>query len=455
MRFLIIGGSDAGISAGLRAHELDPACEITLVLADEYPNYSICGLPFFLSGETPDWRSLAHRTEFPGIHLMPNHTAESIDPLSRVVTVRSANGSHHNLPYDNLLIGTGARPVRPEMEGINLPGVFPLHTMGDSFAVHRFLEEHKPNSAIIVGAGYIGLEMADALVHRGLQVTLASRTPAVLATVDPAYGRHVEVELREHGVEVWNQVEVGSIQAVGNQLAVSGTQSFTKTADFVLVAVGVQPNGELGTEAGITTGAKGALCVNRRMETNLPGIYAAGDCVETWHRLLHRYTYLPLGTTAHKQGRVAGENAVGGNREFAGSLGTQVVKIFDLVAARTGLRHEEARKAGFDPFTAETTVRDHKAYYPGARELHLRVTGDRESGRLLGAQLLGHIGSEVSKRIDVFAAALYCEMRVEELNDLDLSYTPPLSSPWDPVQMAAKAWSKALHQEISDIPVRA
>jgi len=455
MKFLIIGGSDAGISAGLRAHELDPACEITLVLADEYPNFSICGLPFFLSGETPDWHSLAHRTEFPGIHLMPNHTAESIDPRSRVVAVRSANGSRRELPYDKLLIGTGARPVRPEMEGLNLPGVFPLHTMGDSFAVHRFLEEHKPNSAIIVGAGYIGLEMADALVHRGLQVTLASRTPAVLATVDPAYGRFVEVELRRHGVKVWNQVEVGSIQAVGNHLAVSGTQSFTKTADLVLVAVGVQPNRELGRDAGVTTGAKDALCVNRRMETNLPDIYAAGDCVETWHRFLQRYTYLPLGTTAHKQGRVAGENAVGGDREFTGSLGTQVVKIFDLVAARTGLRHEEARKAGFDPFTAETTVWDHKAYYPGARELHLRVTGDRETGRLLGAQLLGHIGSEVSKRVDVFAAALHHEMRVEELNDLDLSYTPPLSSPWDPVQMAAQAWNKARHQEFSDIPVRA
>ena len=250
------------------------------------------------------------------------------------------------------------------------------------------------------------------------------------------------------------QVEVGSIRAVGNQLAVSGTRSFTKTADLVLVAVGVQPNRELGTEAGITTGAKGALCVNRRMETNVPDIYAAGDCVETWHHLLRRYTYLPLGTTAHKQGRIAGENAVGGNREFAGSLGTQVVKLFDLVAARTGLRHEEARNAGFDPFTAETTVWDHKAYYPGARELHLRVTGDRQTGRLLGAQLLGHIDSEVSKRVDVFAAALYHEMLVEELNDLDLSYTPPLSSPWDPVQMAAQAWNKARPQEFSDIPVR-
>ena len=455
MHFLIVGGSDAGIAAGLRAHELDPACDITLVLADEFPNYSICGLPFFLSGETPDWHSLAHRTEFPGIRLMTNHTAEKIDPARKSVAVRSGNGAHSELHYDKLLIGTGARPVQPPIEGFHLPGVFPLHTMEDSFAIHRFLEERKPKSAIIVGAGYIGLEMADALTHRGISVTVASRTEAVLATVDPVYGRLVEAELQRHGVEVWNQVEVTLIEAIGNQLQVSGTREFSKKADFVLVGVGVRPNSELGADAGITTGVKNALCVNRRMETNLADVYAAGDCVETWHRLLNRYTYLPLGTTAHKQGRTAGENAVGGNREYTGSLGTQVVKLFDLVAARSGLRHDEAMRANFDPFTAETTVWDHKAYYPGAHELHLRITGDRETGRLLGAQLVGHRGSEISKRVDVFATALYHGMHVEELNDLDLSYTPPLSSPWDPVQMAAQAWNKAPDQQVSDIAVSA
>jgi NADPH-dependent 2,4-dienoyl-CoA reductase/sulfur reductase-like enzyme len=440
MRFLIIGGSDAGISAGLRAHELDPACEITLILADEFPNFSICGLPFFLSGETPDWHSLAHRTEFPGLRILTSHTAESIDPERRAVTVRRVDGSREGLSYDKLLIGTGARPVHPKIEGLDLPGVFPLHTMGDSFAVHKFLEERKPASAVIVGAGYIGLEMADALVHRGLHVTLASRTEAVLATVDSVYGKLVETELQKHRVEVCNRIEANSIRAIGDQLVVSGTQDFSKTADLVLVAVGVEPNRELGTTAGVNTGVKGALTVNRRMETNLPDIYAAGDCVETWHRLLDRYTYLPLGTTSHKQGYVAGENAIGGRREFEGSLGTQVVKLFDLVAARTGLRHDEAARA----------VWDHKAYYPGAHKLHLRITGDRETGRLLGAQMVGHLGSEVSKRVDVFATALYHSMRVEELNHLDLSYTPPLSSPWDPVQMACQAWSKALHSALEE-----
>lgn len=449
MHFLIIGGSDAGISAGLRAHELDPGCEITLVLADEFPNYSICGLPFFLSGETPDWHSLAHRTEFPGIALLPNCTAEKVDPARSMVTIHRRDGAHEEFRYDKLLIATGARPVWPAIEGINLPGVFPLHTMGDSFSLGRFLKEHRPESAVIVGAGYIGLEMADALEQRGIEVTIASRTEAVLATVDPDYGGRVEAELRKHGVEVWNRVEANSIRAVGSKLQVSGSGGFSKVADVVLVAVGVQPNKELGANAGIPTGTKGALCVNRRMETAVPNVYAAGDCAETWHRLLNRYAYLPLGTTAHKQGRIAGENAVDGNREFEGSLGTQVVKLFDVVAARTGLREHEARSAGYDPFGAGATVWDHKAYYPGAHQMHLRITGERGTGRLLGAQMIGHRTSEVSKRVDVFATALYHGMQVEDLNNLDLSYTPPLSSPWDPVQMAAQSWNQALRHELA------
>ena len=322
MRFLIIGGSDAGIAAGLRAHELDPACDITLLLADEFPNYSICGLPFFLSGETPDWHSLAHRTEFPGIKLLPSHTAEHIDAARKTVAARCTEGTTAELTYDKLLIGTGARPVEPAIEGFNLPGVFPLHTMEDSFAVKAFLEQRQPKSAVIVGAGYIGLEMADALTHRGMQVTVASRTESILATVDPSLGRRVEAEMVQHGVVIRNQVEAKSIRQSGEQLVVTDTEGVEVTADMVLVAVGVKPNSELGAAAGITTGAKGALQVTRRMETNLPDVYAAGDCVETWHRILNRNTYMPLGTTAHKQGRTAAENALGHGREYAGSLGT-------------------------------------------------------------------------------------------------------------------------------------
>jgi NADPH-dependent 2,4-dienoyl-CoA reductase/sulfur reductase-like enzyme len=226
---------------------------------------------------------------------------------------------------------------------------------------------------------------------------------------------------------------------------VSGTKDLCIEADLVVYATGVRPETALARTAGVKMGEWGAIRVNRKMETNVDDVYAAGDCVETYHRLLDRYTFMPLGTTAHKQGRVAGENAVGGDAEYAGSLGTQVVKVFDLVVARTGLRDVEASEAGFAPLTVELETWDHKVYYPGAHKMRVCVTGDCETGRLLGAQMIGRRGTEVSKRIDIFAAALFHGMAVDGLSDLDLSYTPPLSSPWDPVQMAAQAWGKTLN----------
>ena len=443
MRFVIVGGSDAGISAALRARELDGSAHITVVLADAFPNYSICGLPFYLSGETPDWQQLAHRAEFEGIEILTNHRAQAFGPSGRTVSVTDESGRNKRLAYDALLIATGARPIIPRIPGIDAPGVFPLHTMEDSFRVHRYLAENEPQSAVIIGSGYIGLEMADALTHRGVHVTLIGRSKRVLPTVDASFGRTVEDTLRGHGVRVGSDCEVHGIVQDCGRLNVYGSRELNVSAKMVVVAVGVEPNAAIGVKAGLRTGVKGALCVNRRMETALAGVYAAGDCVETWHRLLGAYTYLPLGTTSHKQGRIAGENAVGGSREFQGSLGTQVVKVFDLAIARTGLRDDEARSAGFRPSTTESRHFDHKAYYPGARQLCISVTGDRGTGRLLGAQMLGHWQSEVAKRIDVYGTALFHGMKVEDLNDLDLSYTPPLGSPWDAIQMAAQAWGHA------------
>jgi NADPH-dependent 2,4-dienoyl-CoA reductase/sulfur reductase-like enzyme len=355
MNLLIIGGSDAGISAALRATELDSTVSVTVVVADSFPNYSICGIPFYLSGEVPDWRNLAHRTAEEitqtGISLLLNHTAQSIDADKKQVKVVDEQGQEQWLSYDKLVIGTGAVPVNPPIQGLNLAGVFLLHSMADSFAVHHYLTHHEPKSAVIIGDGYIGLEMADALIHRGIAVTVVGRSPSVMRTVDPSLGHVIAEELQRHGVEAINSVEINTIEQQGTQLVVSGSSGFHKTTDMVLVAVGVQPLTNLASTAGLKTGIRGAIQVNRKMETNVPDIYAAGDCVETWHRLLNEYTYLPLGTTAHKQGRIAGENAVGGNQEFAGSLGTQVVKVFDLAIARTGLRDSEAQNAGFNPFT--------------------------------------------------------------------------------------------------------
>lgn len=445
-RLLIIGGSDAGISAAIRARELDPASDITLIVADRFPNFSICGIPYFLSGEVRHAEDLAHRSvadiEAHGIHLLLDHRATRIDALGKKVSVQRPEGGKVVLPYDKLVLGTGAVSIKPNLRGVDLPGVFLLRWMEDTLRIHDFLKERKPNSAIIVGGGYIGMEMTEALTRHGIAVTVVEFMPSLLTTVDPDLGARIAAELSRHGVEVVTNTMVEAIATEGTSLWLKGTNRLDQLTDLVLVVVGARPQTALAAEAGINTGLKGAFKVSRRMETNIPDIYAAGDCVETWHHVTRDHTYLPLGTTSHKQGRIAGENAIGGDREFVGSLGTQSVRLFDLVVARTGLNDADARAAGFEPLSISSEHWDHKVYYPGAKHMLIRITGERSSGRLLGAQIIGHYGTEVSKRGDVFAAALHHGMSVEGLNDLDLSYTPPLSSPWDPVQMAAQTWIK-------------
>jgi NADPH-dependent 2,4-dienoyl-CoA reductase/sulfur reductase-like enzyme len=460
MHLVAIGGSDAGISAALRARELDPSVEVSVVVADAYPNFSICGIPYYVSGEVTHWRNLAHRTvadlEATGMQLHLDTVARRIDVEAHKLAVVRPDGSEDLMSFDALVVGTGAVPVRPPIDGLTGPealgpddGVHLLHSMGDTFAVMRTLEERSPRRAVIVGAGYIGLEMADALVTRGLSVTQMEQLEEVLPTVDPELGALVHAELLEQGVDVRTRTTVRRIARAeaGDSLQVSATSpdgsAVECSADMVLVVVGVRPDTGLAAGAGADLGHRGAIAVDAGMRTNLPDVFAAGDCVVTHHRLLGE-TYLPLGTTAHKQGRVAGENALGGSREFAGSLGTQVVKIFDMVASRTGVRDHEASSAGFDPVTVEFEGDDHKAYYPGSHRVRTRYTGDRATGRLLGVQLFGHRHAEVAKRVDIAAAAIFAGLSVDEVSDLDLSYTPPLGSPWDVMQGGAQAWAREM-----------
>ncbi|MCM4083060.1 FAD-dependent oxidoreductase [Paractinoplanes hotanensis] len=444
MRLLVIGGSDAGISAGLAAREQDPATEVTLLVADTYPNFSICGIPYHVSGDVPDWRQLAHRTtadlEAAGLNLRLNHRVTAIDPQAHTITAATTT-----FEYDKLVIGTGAVPTIPPINGLDelgwTDGVHVLHSMGDMFDVQNSLQQRQARTAVIVGAGYIGLEMAEALATRGLQVTVLEQLDQVMPTIDAELATHLEQHLGERGVTVCHSTKVHTVRTGPAGLVVE-TEAGEHSADIVLIVTGVRPDTALAAAAGVNLGLRGAIAVDRQMRTNVPDVYAAGDCVHTYHRMLDQYVYLPLGSTAHKQGRVAGLNAVGGQASFAGSLGTQAVKVFDLVAAGTGLRDQTARQAGFDPVTVETLADDHKAYYPGSTPIRIRITADRVSGRLLGAQLLGHRGAEISKRVDIYATAISYGASVDDIAELDLSYTPPLASPWDPTQIAATAWRR-------------
>lgn len=454
MHIAIVGGSDAGISAALRARELDPSVEVTVVVADRYPNFSICGIPYYFSGDVKPWQSLAHRTaadlEATGMKLRLDTLATGIDVAGQRLAVQGADGTTELIDYDELIVGTGAVPSYAGITGLDElgpeDGVHVLHSMGDTFALEKYLDEKQPSTAIIIGAGYVGLEMAEGLRARGITVTQLQRGAEVLSTLDPELSALVHDELERHGVEVVTNSLVARVDRSDSGLTVSGTDQgdpFERSAELVLAVVGVKPNTSLLEGAGATLGAGGAVVVDEAMRTGLPHVWSAGDGVVTHHRLLG-VTYLPLGTTSHKQGRVAGENALGGDARFAGSLGTQVVKVFDLVAARTGLREHEAIAAGFSPRSTTASPDDHKAYYPGAKPISIRITGDEQTGRLLGAQLVGSYGSEVAKRVDTFATALHHEMSVAAISELDLSYTPPLGSPWDAVQMATQAWSRSL-----------
>jgi NADPH-dependent 2,4-dienoyl-CoA reductase/sulfur reductase-like enzyme len=446
-QIVIVGGSDAGINAALRIRESNATADITVIVADAYPGFSICGLPFFLSGEVTDWHTLAHHNigelEQQGIRLLLNQWANDINPRNKNVRIISGEKQVQEIAYDKLLIATGAESARPPITGLDKPGVFLLRWMTDGFAMQDFMATKNPQKAVIIGGGYIGLEMADALTHRGLEVTILEFLPEVLSTMDPGMSRLIRDELESKGVKVITGRAVKSIERDGELLVHTASGETSKT-DMVLVATGVKPSIKLAQTAGIALGVAGAIQVDRTMATNIPDIFAAGDCAETWHNILKTTVYMPLGTTAHKQGRIAGDNMVGAHREYEGSLGTQVVKVFDRVAAGTGLRDTQATKAGFNPLTVTLSTSDRNPYYPGVKEMTICITGDRDTGKLLGGQLVGHRDSEVAKRVDIIASALYSGMSVEGLCDLDLSYSPPLSSPWDPVQKAAMNWITAL-----------
>ena len=440
-RLVVIGGDAGGMSAAAQARRMRPVDELEILAFERgsFTSYAACGLPYLVGGEVDDVEDLVARTpeEFrsSGVDVRTRHEVTGIDTDARVVSVRDLDaGTETSVSYDELLIATGAVPVRPPFPGIDATGVFDLRTIPDAVALDAMVPDAR--RAVVVGGGYIGLEVAEAFALRGLAVTVVELADQPMVTLDADMASSVTEALGRLGVEVrlGEGVESFEVGAEGQVIAVV-TSAGSVPADVVVVGLGARPNAALATAAGIPVGDSGGILVDRRQRTPVDHVWAAGDCVESFHRVSRRGVNIALGTHANKQGRVAGTNLGGGYATFGGVLGTAITRVGDLEVARTGLNESEADAGGFEFVTSTTTATSRAGYYPGAEPVTVKLVAERGSGRLLGGQIVG--GSGAAKRIDVVATALWNEMTVADMGGMDLAYSPPFSPVWDPVLLAA------------------
>lgn len=444
-RIVVVGGVASGMSAASQAKRRDPSADVVVLERGAHVSYGSCGMPYNLLDPARRMEDLVvipperFRSER-GVDVRLRHEALTFDPARRVVVARDvAEDRRYELPYDALVLATGARAVRPPLPGVELPGVFVLRELADGASMKRFLAERAPTRAVIVGAGYIGMEMVEALRGRGLTVTVLEKVDQILPGFARPIVEAVRAELARNDVRVETGVSVLGIERSARGLRVS-TDRGAHEADLVLVSVGIRPNVALAQAAGVTLGATGAIAVDGEQRTSVAGVFAAGDCAEALHLVTGKPAYVPLGTTANKQGKVAGANAVGGHERFGGIVGSAAFKVFGLEVGRTGLAPAEAARAGLDAVAAPSTHRSRGHAYPGSKTLTTVVIAERGSGRLLGAQMVGAEG--VTGRIDVFATALTARMAVEQVEQLDLAYAPPLAPVYDPVLIAAGVAAK-------------
>lgn len=438
-RLVVIGGVAAGMSAASRARRIHPDLEITVLERGEYVSYSACGLPYYLAGQVRDAQELVvypprYFKEKRGIDVLLRHEATEIIPAQkRVRVLRHDRGDDIALAYDHLVIATGGAPAIT-IPGSQFPNVHTCNDLAGTIALKRFIQETAPRRAAIIGAGYIGLEVAEAIRLLGLEATILERGGSVLENPEPEIADKVEATLAAHGVRLIRRANVREIASDDGKRAsrVLYDEANLET-DLVLLATGIVPRTEMAQAAGIALGSTGAIAVDERMQTSIPAIYAAGDCVETKHLVTGKPTYVPLGTTANKQGRVAGENAAGGRAVFPGIVGTAVTKVFELEVARTGLGEAEARAQGFAADSVGI-IAGSRAKYFGGKPITVKLVFDTRDGRLLGAQMVGEEG--IAKRIDVLATALAARMTLDQMLHLDLSYAPPFAPVWDPILVA-------------------
>lgn len=436
-RLLVIGAVAAGTSAAAKARRVDPELEIKVFAEGEYISYGSCGLPYFIGGAITAREKLLARSieDFArqGIDVKNLCRATEINLGEHKVTLRDLVGDRIFAEgYDQLIIATGARPIVFDWPGRDKKGIFTLRTINDGVQIKDYLRLKMPRQVLIIGAGYIGLEMAENLSGLGFQVTLAERGPQIAPSMDPDMASIIQKHLEQQGVKVLVNQEIAGFEG-GETVSAALTASGIIPADFVLLSIGVRPNSELAAAAGVELGAAHAIKVNSRMETSTNGVYAAGDCATTSHLITGEDVFIPMGTTANKQGRVAGENAAGGSAAFAGVLGTGIARVFELEISRTGMSEKECREKGIKYISH--TVKSRTAAHPGySGDVWIKIIADEKSKRILGGQIVGHPGS--GKRIDVMAAAITLGARLEDLFDMDLAYSPPFSPVWDPVLVA-------------------
>jgi NADPH-dependent 2,4-dienoyl-CoA reductase/sulfur reductase-like enzyme len=437
-RLVVIGGDAAGMTAATAARRGRPDLEIVVLEKGRYTSYSACGIPYVVSGSVADLDALVVRTpqEFRDGHRIDvriRHEVTAIDLDARRVEVRALDQQRTlQLGFDLLHVATGAMPLRPPLPGIDGPNVYGVQTLDDAAALLAAVEAGRCGRVVVVGAGYIGLEMAEAFVKRGASVTMVDAARQPMGTMDPDMGERVAAAVRRFGVDLRCGVKVE-----GFSEGAVHTGDGEVPADLVVLGLGVAPRSALALDAGLAAGARNAIAVDRRQRTNREGIYAAGDCADTRHRITGERVHIALGTVANKTGRVAGVNLGGGYATFGGVLGTAVTRVCDIEIARTGISLAEASAAGIEVQVGTVEGTSRAGYYPGAEPVYAKVLAERGTGRLVGGQLVG--ADRSGKRIDTLATAITAGMTAAQFVELDLAYAPAVSPLWDVFQLAARA----------------
>lgn len=457
-RLIVVGGDAAGMSAASQARRRRGPEELEIIALERgsFTSYSACGIPYYIGGVVQDLDRLVSRTpevfrERYAIDARTHHEVIAIDLDRGAVRVRSkADESDRWESFDHLVIATGATPIRPPLPGSDAQGVFGVQVLDDGREIHDVMGSRDPRTAVVVGGGYVGLEMAEAFKLLGLEVAVVELATAPMSTLDPDMGSLVAAGMRKRDIPVYTEEPVEGFERSGGWVSAVVTAGRKLPADIVILGLGVEPNVALARFAGIEIGASGGIAVDRRMRTGKERVWAAGDCAEKFHRVSGKPVSIALGTHANKEGRVAGINIGGGYATFPGVLGTAASKVCDIEIGRTGLSESEAREAGFEALsvTVESTTR--AGYFPDAMPIKTKLVVEVGSGRLLGAQIVGREGA--AKRIDVLATALWNEMSVGELQSIDLSYAPPFSPVWDPVLIAARKAEQRVEEDAGDRP---